>query len=110
MYDLLNALIGLLNSFCKNKGIKLLFGLAPLNIDELYTVSELIDFNLLNKKFSTILCKYGTEFIDTSNQMLHEHKKDTVIFHDGHMNNKGHFILSKLIHDKLKHLNWIESE
>jgi len=111
MYDLLHALIGLLNSFCKNKGIKLLFGLAPLKHQMNYeAVSELIDFNLPNKKFSTILYKHGIDFIDTSNQMLHEHKKDAVIYQDGHMNNKGHFILSKLIHDKLKHLNWIESE
>ena len=111
MYNLLHALIGLLNSFCKNKGIKLLFGLAPLKHQMNYdTVSELIDFNLPNKKFSTILDKHGIEFIDTSNQMLHEHKKDAVIYHDGHMNNKGHFIFSKLIHDKLKQLNWIESE
>ena len=34
-------------------------------------VSELIDFNLPNKKFSTILDKkHKIEFIDTSNEML----------------------------------------
>ena len=111
MYDLLDALIGLLNSFCKKREIKLLFGLVPLKHQMNYdAVSELIDFNLPNKKFSTILDKHKIEFIDTSNEMLNEHKKDAVIYHDGHMNNKGHLILSKLIHDKLKHLNWIESE
>jgi hypothetical protein len=111
MYDILDALIGQLISFCKKKGIKLLFGLVPLKHQMNYdTVSELIDFNLPNKKFSTILDKHKIEFIDTSNEMLHEHKKEAVIYHDGHMNNKGHFILSKLIHDKLKHLNWIDSE
>lgn len=111
MYELIHALIGLLSSFCKAKGIKLLFGITPLkNQLDFESSSELIDFDLPHKKFRSILDDYNIRYIDTTSEMKIEHKKSPVIFPDGHLNKHGHYFLSELVVKELNRLNWLNNE
>lgn len=108
MYELLDAIVRVLISFCKENQIKLLFCLNPLKSQlDFKSNSELIDYDLPHKTFSSILNKNGVKFIDTSKSMIQEHKISPVIFNDGHLNQKGHALMSKNIYQELIKLKWI---
>lgn len=108
MYELLDAIVGVLVSFCKEHKIKLLFSLSPLkNQLDFKSNSALIDFDLPHKKFRSILTKNGAKFIDNTAAMIDEHKESPVVFPDGHLNEKGHALFSKYISQELLRLKWI---
>ena len=69
-----------LNSYCKQKQIKLLFALGPLkNQLDFKSASDLVDYDLPHKKFISLLKKNNISFLDTSSEMKKIHNNNRVI-------------------------------
>ena len=112
MYELLEKIIIIIKDHCQKNNIKLLFVLGTLHQQfkeiEQSQKSSLIDYELPKKKLQAILNKLSVEHIDTTNSMLSSHTQDDpVVFHDGHINTKGHRIFANMIEDTLKDKKWI---
>ena len=108
MYKLIDELLGILKSYCLENKIKLIFCLGPLkNQLDFISKSSLINYDLPSNKFISLLEKYNIKYIDTKKEMIKHHKKQPVIFPDGHLNNYGHSLMGKIIYKELNKLNWI---
>lgn len=111
MYNLVDRILGVVQDFCMQKGIRLLFGLeAIMQQFGCKSPSALIDYELPKKRFMAILEKNRIPAIDISFAMLAEHRvDDPVIFDDGHMNEKGHRIFAQEIVKSMEERQWLKA-
>lgn len=111
MYQLLEKIIIIIKDYCQSNNIKLLFALGTLHQqfkEGGQQKSLLIDYDLPRDKLKTILEKLNIDYIDTKDAMLSSHTQDDpVVFHDGHINAKGHRIFADLIEGILKEKKWV---
>ena len=108
MYKLADRLIKLINNYCNNKNIKLLFLIGTVNQQiKFKSKTSLIDYDLPRKKLVSILNDSNIEYIDTLKPMLSQHSKNSpVAYDDGHINEKGNLIFAKELNKYLKLINW----
>jgi len=109
MYNLIDKILGVINDHCQQKNIKLLFGLGAIH-QQFGTTSPsaLIDYELPRNRFISLLEKNKINYIDMTEQMLTNHSIDSpVVFKDGHINEKGHRVFSRVLYKELQHLNWL---
>ncbi len=109
MYNLVEKILGVIKDYCRQHGIRLLFGLEP--IKQQFgngNPSDLIDYDLPRKRLKAALAKNQIPTLDLSEVMITEHSTDDpVIFNDGHMNEKGHGIFAREIVKYMKENRWI---
>lgn len=111
MYNLVDKIVVVMHEYCRQNGIKILFGLgAIMQQFGKSSPSALIDYNLPRKRIMDILEKNRIACIDMTDAMMAEHKvNDPVIFPDGHMNKKGHQVFAKEIAKELEARKWISA-
>jgi len=109
MYKLVDQLVAVMQNYCSQKGIHLLFGLgAIMQQFGQKSSSSLVDYTLPRNRLIAIFQKNNINYIDMTQAMLAEHTADEpVIFHDGHMNKKGHNIFAREIVKVLNTKKWI---
>lgn len=109
MYNLVDRILGSMQDFCRQKGIRLIFGLEPIMQQfGQKSPSALIDYELPLKRLMRILEKYRIAYIDMSEAMITEHSvDDPVVFNDGHMNEKGHRIFAQELVRSMKERQWL---
>ena len=109
MYRLLDSILLVLKSYCDENHIKLLFVLGTNHQQFIETEkSELVDYNLPKTKIKSILDCHDINYTDSKEELLKAHSKNnTVIFDDGHLNNKGNQVFASVILSKLNKLNWL---
>lgn len=108
MYEIVDKIVAVIQDFCRQKGIKLLFGLEP--IMQQYgerSRSSLVDYNLPQTRLKAILEKNRIATVDMMEPMVAEHTTETpVIFNDGHMNEKGHGIFAQELSKYMDAMKW----
>lgn len=99
MYELAEAIVQLISSFCKDNQIALIFVLGTVREKAFQkNTVRLIDYDLPRHKLSTILTRNNISFIDTcDNSLLLFEQNKRVMFDDGHMNEFGHLQFAKQI-------------
>ena len=112
LYQLLEKILVIIKDYCQENNIKLLFTLGVLYQQfkslNYPNKSKLINYNAPKKQLRHILEKLNIDYIDTTDTMISQHSTDDpVIFHDGHINAKGHQILANLIEGKLNSKQWV---
>lgn len=109
MYDLVDKLLGILRAFCSQNNIKLMFALgATAQLFGPVSTSDLIDYELPQKKLSHLLERHEIHHVNMAPAMLAEHtQQDPVIFGDGHINVKGHAIFGTILSNELGKLGWL---
>jgi hypothetical protein len=70
--------------------------------------SNLIDYLLPRDRLVECLNNHDIPYIDMTASMMAGHiPNDPVIFPDGHINQKGHYIFAKTLHKDLLDRGWI---
>jgi len=97
MYRLVEKILVVMKDFCRQKGIRLIFGLSAIMQQfGRESGSALIDYDLPRKRLKVLLQKYRIATVDMTKAMKESHTlSDPVIFHDGHINDKGHHIFAR---------------
>jgi len=109
LYALLEKIILMINDYCTQNRIHLLFtlGVAQQRFNG-SGKSRLVDYDLPRKRLRNILDKSGIAYVDMADVMLEEHSDaDPVIFNDGHINLKGHRIFATALQRGLEARGWI---
>ena len=99
MYNLAEAIIQLIYSFCKDNKIALVFVLGTVK-EKVFQKDKvmLVDYDLPRHKLVKILMENNIPFIDTcDNTLLLSRNKKKIMFDDGHMNELGHSEFAKQI-------------
>lgn len=109
MYRVVDQILGVIKNFCHQENIRLIFGIgAIMQQFGKKSPSSLIDYDLPRKRLSSLLEKNGIAHVNMAPAMLAEHTgDDPVIFHDGHLNAKGHSIFAREIVRELEIKQWI---
>jgi hypothetical protein len=109
MYSLVDRILAVMQDFCRQKGIHLLFGLEAI-MQQIHrkSPSALVDYELPNKRLKTLLEKNRIAYVDTSPTMMEENRSnDPVVFADGHMNDKGHRIFAAELYQAMEKRGWL---
>jgi lysophospholipase L1-like esterase len=109
LYSLVDRIVGVMQDFCRQKGIRLLFGLgAVMQQFGRKSASTLIDYDLPRRRLVSVLEKNNVAFVDMKNPMLVQHTKEQpVIFDDGHMNARGHRLFAEELHKDMVKRGWL---
>lgn len=109
MYELIDKILCVMRDYCRQNGIKLLFGLGAIRQQfGPKSKSVLVDYDLPRKRLIELLEKRRIAFVDMTAPMLAAHsEQDPVIFADGHINSKGHDIFSIVLYEDLLSRGWI---
>jgi hypothetical protein len=109
MYRLVEKITGVMQDFCRQRGIPLLFGLgAIMQQFGRESASALIDYDLPRKRLQSVLENNRVACVDMTEAMMREHRdEDPVIFKDGHMNAKGHRIFAEQIRIGMEKRGWL---
>jgi hypothetical protein len=110
MYSLVKKIVGVMQDFCRQKKIHLLFGVEAImqNFGP-GSPSSLIDYDLPRKRLLSVLEKNRVPVVDMLSAMMREHREeDPVIFNDGHMNAKGHRIFAGEIKREMETRGWLQ--
>jgi len=109
LYELLEKILIVVRDYCRQKNIHLLLSLGAIHQQFSDGVkSELIDFDLPIKRLQTILDKLSIEYVDLSDELIKNHSKASpVIFHDGHINEKGNEIISIALANTIESKGWL---
>lgn len=110
LYALVDKIVGVMQDFCRQKGIRLLFGLgAVMQQFGGKHLSVLIDYDLPRRRLVSVLEKNRVAFVDMKTPMLGSHTPEgPVIFDDGHMNAKGHRIFAEELHRDMVRRGWLQ--
>lgn len=109
MYRLVDKILQVMQDFCTQKGIHLLFGLEPI-MQQFHrkSPSALIDYDLPQKRLLSVLEKNRVPAVNMLAAMQREHSADDpVIFQDGHMNSKGHLVFAAEVKKAMESRGWI---
>lgn len=109
LYNLLEKIILVIRDYCHQNGIHLLFCLSVIRQQfGVPSKSQLIDYDIPRERLKNILVKSSIAHIDLTDAMFKEHSEDDpVIFHDGHINVKGHDIFAAVLQEDLENRGWI---
>lgn len=109
VYALLEEIILTMRDYCCENDIKLIFALGAISQQFAGpSKSCLIDYDLPRKRLKNILEKLGIAYLDMTDSLLKEHSQsDPVIFHDGHINAKGHNVFATALQKDLENRGWI---
>ncbi len=109
MYLLIDKIIEVMAGYCRQNNIKLIFCLgAILQQFGPAPQSSLIDYLLPRNRFIELLDAHGISYVDMTKAMISNHSEaDPVIFQDGHINAKGHYIFAKTLHEDLVIRGWL---
>ncbi len=109
MYALIDRILVVISDYCRQNGIKLLFGVGA--IQQQFgpkSPSVLVDYELPRKRLIELLEKNKICYADMTAPMLAAHsEQDPVIFADGHINTKGHDVFSKVLYENLQLNGWL---
>lgn len=109
MYALIDKILGVMRDYCRQKGIKLLFGFGA--IQQQFgppSQSALVDYDLPRNRLIDLLKKNKIAYVDMTEPMLAAHsERAPVIFADSHINEKGHDIFSRVLYDDMLARGWI---
>lgn len=109
LYKLLLKITIVIRDYCRQNNIHFLIALGAIH--QQFTGSsrsDLIDYDLPRKRLKEILNNLGINHVDMTDAMLNEHTEiDPVIFHDGHLNAKGHNVFSSVLQKELAVRGWI---
>jgi hypothetical protein len=110
MYSLADKILSVMQDFCHQKGIHLLFGLSAIMQQfGKGSPSSLVDYELPKKRLITLLEKNRIPFVDMTNSMINEHTtSEPVIYSDGHINEKGHQIFARELTNSMEKKNWLD--
>ena len=109
MYRLVEKITGVMQDFCRQRGIHLLFGLGAI-MQQFggKSPSALIDYDLPRNRLLSVLGSNRVACVDMTEAMMREHRDDDpVIFKDGHMNAKGHRIFAGEIRREMENRGWL---
>lgn len=111
MYALIDKILGVIRDNCRQRGIKLLFGLGAIQQQfGLKSPSKLVDYDLPRNRFIELLEKNKIAYVDMTEPMLAEHsEKAPVIFFDGHINQAGHELFARVLLEDMKQRTWIKA-
>ena len=109
MYELADKLVAGIANHCSNHKIELVFVLGTVNQQFAGVApSDLVDFNLPRARFLNILEANNVSYVDSHDTMLKENApKDPVAFSDGHINEKGHAIMARILGDFIEKNGWL---
>lgn len=109
LYALLEKIIQVIQDYCRQNGIHLLFSLGVVHQQlGVPSGSQLVDYELPGKRLKNILDKSGIAYVDMTEAMLKVHSADQpVIFDDGHINPKGHEIFATVLQKDLESRGWL---
>lgn len=109
MYSLIDKMLGVMAGYCRQNNIKLIFCLgAILQQFGPASQSSLVDYLLPRNRLIKLLDAHGISHVDMTEAMISNHSvADPVIFSDGHINTKGHYIFAKVLHEDLKMRGWL---
>jgi hypothetical protein len=109
MYVLVNKILEVMIGHCHQKNIKLVFCLgAVMQQFSFAPQSNLVDYLLPRDRLVECLNKHAIPYVDMTASMMGGHTlNDPVIFPDGHINQKGHYIFAKTLHKDLLERGWI---
>ena len=109
LYVLLEEIILVIRDYCHQNDIKLVFSLGAISQQFAgQSRSSLVDYDLPRKRLKKILDKLGVGYVDMTDSLLKEHSQsDPVIFHDGHINAKGHDVFATVLQKDLENRGWI---
>lgn len=108
-YTLNQKIIEVMKDYCNKENLKLLFVVLPVMQQfGQKSKSALIDYSLPEKRFVQIVSNLKVSYLDMVKPLINKHTiKSPVIQFDGHLNAKGHMIVSKYIYNELIRKNWI---
>lgn len=109
MYQLVDKILGVIAGYCMQKNIKIIFCLGAI-VQQFWQdpKSSLINYLLPRDRLIALLKKNDIPFIDMTNSMISNHTEtEPVIFTDGHINRKGHYIFANTLHAGLVERGWI---
>lgn len=110
MYELIHEILSAMANACKQKNVKLIFGLGAIQqqFNE-KSCSELVDYDLPRKRLVKLLEANKIPYIDMVRPMLDAHSDaNPVIFPDGHINERGHEVFAHSIYDELMQKGWVK--
>lgn len=109
LYKLLKKIIIVMRDYCRQQNIKLIFSLGAIHQQFVGSNrSDLIDYNLPRNRLIEILDDIGVPYVDMTKALIAaNNENDPVIFHDGHINVKGHDVFSQILQDELENRCWI---
>lgn len=109
MYELINKILSAMANACKQENVNLIFGLGAIQqqFNE-KSCSELVDYDLPRRRLVKLLDANKIPYIDMVKPMLESHSDvDPVIFPDGHINEKGHYVFAHTTYAALMQKGWI---
>lgn len=111
MYTLVDKILGVIRDYCRQHGIKLLFGLGAIRQQFCSkSLSTLVDYDLPRNRLIELLEKNKISYVDMTDHMLSEHSiHDPVIFSDGHINQKGHSLFAQVLAEDMLKRGWVHS-
>ena len=109
LYKLLKKIIVVMRDYCRQQNINLIFSLGAIHQQFIgHTRSDLIDYDLPRNRLIEILDELGVPYVDMTKVLLAaNNENDPVIFHDGHINAKGHDVFSRKLQKELESRCWI---
>ena len=98
-----------MRDYCRKQNIHLVFALGAIHQQFIGSnKSDLVDYELPKKRLIHILNDLSIPYVDVSEALLDaNNENDPVIFHDGHINEKGHDIFSQVLQKELEDRCWI---
>lgn len=111
MYALIDKILVVIRDYCRQHGIKLLFGLGAIQQQfGQKSLSALVDYDLPRNRLIELLEKNNISYVDMTEPMLSKHSiQEPVIFSDGHLNAKGHNLFSEVLYEDMQQKGWIRS-
>jgi hypothetical protein len=109
MYALVEKILGVIASDCRQRNIHLLVALGTVMQDLPGTSpSALVDYALPRRRMIQLLEKGHMPYVDMTDAMRAHHTPDSpVIFPDGHINEKGHQVFAEVVANEIKRRGWL---
>jgi len=109
MYNLIDKILAVIRDYCRQNGMKLLFGLGAIQ-QQFWprSTDTLVDYDLPRKRLIEQLEKNKIAYVDMTDSMIAAHSEQApVVYADGHINAKGHDVFSRVLYENLLARGWL---